>query len=147
MIFRKFLNDLEPLLGRSLVRVIPCDSVAIFEAALIASAPDRSPAVALPHVRIEPVDITLNLFATTLVYDLAAHYAPGVGQPGARRSQRAPDTVHSFAENNLNPVSSLAQNHDIHGLAGIGYANLDLLVIHGQVLSYGSVGFSVHENM
>jgi hypothetical protein len=55
--------------------------------------------------------------------------------------------VHAFAEHNFNPVGSLAQNHDVHDLAGICNTDLDLLVVHALLLRDGSIGFSVHNEL
>src|SRR6266404_1563225 len=101
----------------------------------------RLPTIVFAHGGIEPFDITLNLLAGPFVNDLAPHYGANVGLPGARRSQCTPDAVHSFTENNLNSFNPLAQNRDIHGLAGLGHPNFDLLGIHRPS---SPVGFSLH---
>lgn len=85
--------------------------------------------------RIKPIDISLNLRATSLVYDLAPHHTASVGEPIASRGQVAPDTVDAFADDNLYPFGSLAQNYEVHGLSSFGYTHLDLLVVHRIVNS------------
>src|ERR1051325_3228324 len=95
----------------------------------------RLPAIVFAHRGIEPFDITLNLLARPFVNDLTPHDVANVGLAGARRSQRTPDAVHPFAKNNLNPVNPLAQNRDIHGLAGRGHAHFDFLGIHKSPVS------------
>lgn len=82
------------------------------------------------HDWIEPIDVGLNLVATAFVYDLAPHHAADVGEPGAGRSQFAPDTVHALTEDNLYPLGSLAQNHHLQGLAAFGHTNSNFFIVH-----------------
>jgi hypothetical protein len=43
--------------------------------------------------------------------------------------------MHALTENDLDPVRALAEDYDVHGLPGLCYANLDLLVDHELFLS------------
>ena len=97
-------------------------------------APQSTPS-GFTQGRIKPVDISLNLLATSLVYNLAPHHAANVGEPVASRSQVAPDAVDAFTEDNLYPFGSLAQNYDVQGLSTFGYTYLDFLVIHKSINS------------
>jgi len=90
----------------------------------------RSTPSGITQRRIKPVNISLNLLATSLVYDLAPHRTANIGQPVASRSQVAPDTVDAFTEDNLYPFGSLAQNYDVQGLSTFGYMYLNLPCVH-----------------
>src|SRR6267378_7056646 len=84
--------------------------------------------------RIKPVDIRLNLLATSLVDDLAPHDLADVGHAVASRRQLALDVVDAFAEHHVDPLGPLVQDHDFDGLPAFG-AHLDLLVVHESQFS------------
>jgi hypothetical protein len=41
--------------------------------------------------------------------------------------------MHAFSQNHLDAVGTFTQNHDVHELAGFGYANFDFFVVHGVI--------------
>src|SRR6266480_4534802 len=83
----------------------------------------------LAQRRIEPVDIRLNLLATSLIDDLAPHDLADVGHCVASRSQLALDAVDAFAEHYVDPFCALVQDHDLDGLSAFG-AQLDFFIVH-----------------
>src|SRR5438309_1341971 len=88
----------------------------------------------LAQRRIEPVDIRLNLLATSLVDDLAPHHLADIGHAVAGRRQLALDVVDALAEHHVDPFRPLVQDHDFYGLPAFG-AHLDLLVVHESQFS------------
>src|SRR5437879_11565676 len=74
------------------------------------------------QLRIELVEIGLNLLAAAFVDELPPPHASRVGQAHPGGSQLALDVVDAFAEHDLYPVGALAVDHDIQRLPGFGYA-------------------------
>jgi hypothetical protein len=95
----------------------------------------HSSPIRIAHGRIEPIDIRLNLRATSLVHNLASHRAANVGEPIAGRRQFTPDAMHAFTEDHLYHLGSLVQNHEVQALPALGYTYLDFLVVHQFILS------------
>src|SRR5437879_4222410 len=88
--------------------------------------------------RIKPVDIRLNLLATPLVDDLAPHDLADIGHAVASRGQLALDVVDAFAEDHVDPLGALVQDHDLDGLSAFG-AYLDFLVAHAVSILHEGV--------
>src|SRR5256885_13118915 len=79
--------------------------------------------------RIEPVDVRLDLLATALVDNFPSHHLADVGHAIAGRNQLALHVVDAFAEDYVDPLGALVQDHDLDGLSALG-AYLDFLVAH-----------------
>src|SRR5437899_454202 len=96
----------------------------------------------LAQLRIELVQIGLDLLAAAFVDELPPPYAPGVGQAHPGRGQLALDVVDAFAEHDLYAVRALAVDHDVQGLPGFGYAHLYFLRFHRRYAFASSSSFS-----
>ena len=84
--------------------------------------------------RIDPVDVRLHRRARSFVDDFASHCIAYVGLRVTRRRQLAPDAVDAFAQDDLNAVGALVQDHDVEELPAFGYAYLDFSSFMGSPL-------------
>src|SRR3954454_24535826 len=82
-------------------------------------------------------EISLHVLTTALVDDLASHRIADIGRRIAIGCQLAPDAVHAFTEDHLDPVDALVEHHHVERLTAAGCTHRDFFIVHVELGACG----------
>src|SRR5438094_1702005 len=123
----------EPLLRRLLRTKRETDRAAMaaaFEGMRVIRCVHVSTPMEFAAGGVRLVDVGLNLSAASLIDDLASFDVAGVGVTRSRRPELALDTVHAFADHDVELACAFAVDDDVERLSRFRHAHGDSFIVH-----------------